>query len=244
MIKRIVVTTASLIFCTVLTAQDEPIVNSGGYTKVYRGKEAAFEKDVASHVSKWHGEGQWNQFASQVMSGPRSGQYFIGTTNHYWKDYDDRVTTDAHDNDWERIVNKYVEENSGMLYYVKVPDASYNDRRSLMFSLTYLYCKPGDVDRKLDLIRKIKEAAEKTDYERSWSIYRLRGGKGSVLAAVNRLDGMVDMGPAKMSFFDMWVKTFGEETASEMTDTWYNTHTKSIEEIHRLIDSMTSPPPN
>ena len=120
-----------------------------------------FEKAVSAHVSKWHGEGQWNQFGSKVMSGPRSGQYFIGTTNHYWKDYDERKTSDSHDKDWERIFNTYVEENSGMRYYVKVPDASYNDRRSPMFLLTYYNLSPAAVGKKLDLIRKAKEAAEK-----------------------------------------------------------------------------------
>jgi len=244
MLKRTIVSAVAVVWFVGIHAQDQPIVNSGGYSKVYQGKEAAFVKDVSSHVSEWHGEGQWNQFGSLVLSGPRSGQYFIGTTNHYWKEYDDRVTTDAHDKDWGRILKRYVEESSGMLYYVKVPEASYNDRRSPMFLLTYLYCKPGDVGKKLDLIGKIKEAAENTDYERSWGIYNVRGGKGSVLVTVGRMDGMVDMGPAKMSFLDMWVKTFGEETAAEMASTWYDTHTKSVEEIHLLIDSMSTPPAN
>ena len=83
MFKQTIGTVLVLIFCSGLMAQDSPVVNSGAYSKVYRGKEAAFEKAVSAHVSKWHGEGQWNQFGSKVMSGPRSGQYFIGTTNHY-----------------------------------------------------------------------------------------------------------------------------------------------------------------
>ena len=202
-----------------------------------------FEKAVSAHVSKWHGEGQWNQFGSKVMSGPRSGQYFIGTTNHYWKDYDERKTSDSHDKDWERIINTYVEENSGMRYYVKVPDASYNDRRSPMFLLTYYNLSPAAVGKKLDLIRKAKEAAEKTKYERSWGVYQVRGAN-RVLAIAFRMDGMVDMGPGKMSAFEMWKKTFGEETASEMADTWYSTHWSSEEEIHVLIESMTTPPTN
>ena len=97
----------------------------------------AFEKAVTTHVSKWHGVGQWNQFGARVMSGPRTGQYFIGTTNHYWKDYDNRVTTDDHNKDWARINKTYVEESSGMMFFVKNLDASYNDRRSTMWTLTY-----------------------------------------------------------------------------------------------------------
>ncbi|HHZ81066.1 MAG TPA: hypothetical protein EYN59_08160 [Candidatus Marinimicrobia bacterium] len=241
--KKTTTTILCLLFGSILMAQDSPVVNSGAYSKVYKGKDAAFEKAVSAHVSKWHGEGQWNQFGSKVMSGPRSGQYFIGTTNHYWKDYDERKTRDSHDKDWERIFNTYVEENSGMRYYVKVPDASYNDRRSPMFLLTYYNLSPAAVGKKLDLIRKAKEAAEKTKYERSWGVYQVRGAN-RVLAIAFRMDGMVDMGPGKMSAFEMWKKTFGEETASEMADTWYSTHWSSEEEIHVLIESMTTPPTN
>ncbi len=35
-----------------------------------------------------------------------------------------------------------------------------------------------------------------------------------------------------------------EETAAEMADTWNSTHWSSEEEIHVLIESMTSPPSN
>ena len=194
--KKTTTTILCLLFGSILMAQDSPVVNSGAYSKVYKGKDAAFEKAVSAHVSKWHGEGQWNQFGSKVMSGPRSGQYFIGTTNHYWKDYDERKTSDSHDKDWERIFNTYVEENSGMRYYVKVPDASYNDRRSPMFLLTYYNLSPAAVGKKLDLIRKAKEAAEKTKYERSWGVYQVRGAN-RVLAIAFRMDGMVDMDPRK-----------------------------------------------
>ncbi|MBH31763.1 MAG: hypothetical protein CMG71_07230 [Candidatus Marinimicrobia bacterium] len=226
-------------------AQDSPIVNSGSYSKVYRGKEASFEKAVTAHVSKWHGEGQWNQFGSRVISGPMTGQYFIGTTGHYWKDYDERKNDESHDKDWERIVNTYVEESSGQRYYIRVPEASYKDRRSPMFSITYFNSSPAAVAKKLELIKKIKEAAENTNYERAWGVFLVQGlPGGNYTAVVNRLNGMADMGPSKMSWFEMWVKTFGEETANEMRDNWYNTHWNSYSEIHQLVEAMTTPPSN
>ena len=85
-----------LFIYTLIFAQDDPIVASGGYSKIYKGKEASFEKAVSNHVTKWHGADQWPTFAAIVMSGPRSGQYFMGTSNHYWKDYADRKSIKAH----------------------------------------------------------------------------------------------------------------------------------------------------
>ena len=68
---------------------------------------------------------------------------------------------------------------------------------------------------------KEKKRLKKTKYERSWGVYQVRGAN-RVLAIAFRMDGMVDMGSGKMSAFEMWNKTFGEETASEMADTSYS----------------------
>ena len=45
----------ALVSVSYLMAQDSPVVNSASYSKVYAGKEEAFEKAVTAHVSKWHG---------------------------------------------------------------------------------------------------------------------------------------------------------------------------------------------
>ena len=41
-----------LFIYTLIFAQDDPIVASGGYSKIYKGKEASFEKAVSNHVTK------------------------------------------------------------------------------------------------------------------------------------------------------------------------------------------------
>ena len=45
----------TLVSLSYLMAQDSPVVNSASYSKVYAGKEEAFEKAVTAHVSKCHG---------------------------------------------------------------------------------------------------------------------------------------------------------------------------------------------
>ena len=74
MIKRILLLTIFSAF-NLLIAQKDPVVVSGGYSKIYKGKEASFEKAVANHVAKWHGPNQWATFAAKVMTGPRTGPY-------------------------------------------------------------------------------------------------------------------------------------------------------------------------
>ena len=240
------VTITALIFFSGIMGQDSPVINSGSYSKVYSGKEAAFEKAVTAHVSKWHGEGQWNQFGSRVMSGPRSGQYFIGTTGHYWKDYDNRVTTDAHDKDWARINNRFVEESSGMKFFVKNLDASYNDRRSPMWSITYFYCKPGGVGKMTNILKKIRSANEGAKYERSFGTYFLRAsGRGHVLALINRMDGMADLGPSGSTLRERWTGKYGQDDGFEdAVNTWLDSYTHAEAELHQLVEGMTTPPSN
>ena len=60
-----------LFIYTLIFAQDDPIVASGGYSKIYKGKEASFEKAVSNHVTKWHGADLWPTFAANVMSGTK-----------------------------------------------------------------------------------------------------------------------------------------------------------------------------
>ena len=245
MFKQTTATVLALVFCSVLMAQDSPIVTSGSYSKIHQGKEAAFEKAVSAHISKWHGEGQWNQFGSRVTTGPRAGQYMIGTAGHYWKDYDNRVTTDAHDKDWSRITNTFVEESSGMNYFVKNLDASYNDRRSSMARITYYYCKPGGMGKMIEIMKKGKSASEDAKYERSVAVYILRGsGRDNVLAVVNRMDGMADMGPGSSTVRERWVAKYGEADFESVLETWRGSYTASVTEIHQLVEGMTTPPSN
>ena len=84
MIKKILLLITTVTF-NLLVAQKDPVVVSGGYSKIYKGKEASFEKAVTNHVAKWHGPNQWPTFAAKVMTGPRTGQYLMGTSNHFWK---------------------------------------------------------------------------------------------------------------------------------------------------------------
>ena len=245
MCKQMATIILTLIVSTVLVAQDSPIVNSAAYSKVYKGKEAAFEKAVSAHVSKWHGVDQWNQFGSRVMTGPRAGQYFIGTTNHYWKDYDNRVTTDAHNKDWARINDRFVEESSGQNFFVKNLDASYNDRRSPMWRLTYYYCKPGKGGAMIEILKKGQAASKDANYERSNGVFGLfASGRDNVLVIVNRMDGMVDMGPANSTVKERWVAKYGEADFESTVETWWGSYTASVTEIHQLVEGMTTPPSN
>ena len=232
-----------LFICVTIFAQDDPIVASGGYSKIYKGKEVSFEKAVSIHVGKWHGADQWPTFAAIVMSGPRSGQYFMGTSNHYWKDYADRKSIKAHNDEWEKIVDKHVEEQSGMAFFEKRLDASYNDRSAPMWDAVSYYTKPGKRGTMLDILRKGADANRRVRFKGSTGVYsQISGGEqDGILLVISRMDSMADMAVPSPTIKDRWVKVYGEEAFNQAVKDWYSSFTKSESEILKVIPEMTTP---
>ncbi len=231
---------------TIAFAQENPVAASGGYSKVYVGKEAAYEKAVASHVAKWHGPDQWSQFGAKVMTGPRTGQYFTGSTGHYWQDYADRKTTKAHNDDWASITKKYVEDGSGMMFFEKILDASYNDRSAPMSEGTWYYTKPGGRGTMLNILRKAVEANKKSNYDASYAVYVIISGgdQDGLLGLITRMDSMADMAFTGPSVKERWVKAFGEKAWEKDYKDWNSSYTRSTTELVQLIPEMSTPASN
>jgi hypothetical protein len=229
-----------------LVAQKDPIVVSGGYSKIYKGKEASFEKAVANHVTKWHGPDQWPTFAAKVMTGPRSGQYLMGTSNHYWKDYADRKSIKAHDDEWKNLVNKHVEEQEGMTFFEKQLDASYNDRAAPMWEAVAYYTKPGKRGTMLEILRKGAVASRNAKYKGSMGVYnQISGGEqNGILLVIYRMDSMADMALQSPTVKERWVKQYGEKVFEQAVKDWYDSYTKSQSEILELIPEMSTPSSN
>ncbi len=246
MIKQILRGAVPLLTITVLFSQSDPVAATGQYSKVYKGKEAAFEKAVAKHVEKWHGPDQWPTFASVVMNGPRMGQYFMGSTGHYWKDYAERKSSKAHNVEWRNIVHKYVEEQSGMMMFEKKLDASYNDRSTPMWEGTIYYTKPGKRGKMLEIMREGAKANRRLRHKGSTGVYNVISGgeQDGMLVVINRMESMADLAPQTPSIRDRWVKVYGEEVFEQAVKDWYDSYTKSESEILRLLPEMTTPSNN
>ena len=243
MTKRILRVFLPLFFSITLFAQADPIVASGGYSKIYKGKELSFEKAVSSHVLKWHGPEQWPTFAAKVMSGSRTGQYLMGTTNHYWKDYADRKSSKAHNDEWKKIVDKHVEVESGMTFYEKRLDASYNDRSTPMWESTIYYTKPGKRGKMLEILRKGAVANRSVRFKGSTGVYsQISGGdQDGILLVIYRMDSMADMAEQSPTIKERWIKEYGEEVFQKASKDWYDSFSKSESEILQRVPEMTTP---
>jgi len=233
-----------VLFFGILWSQENPTIMRGGYDKVLKGKDQAFQKNVSAHVNKWHGADQWNQYGWRVETGPRTGQYLVGTFNHYWKDFDNRVTTKEHDKDWDRITNSYIDDDNqyaGSLFWNLLPELSYNSQPSPKISVTFYYCKDNAFEAMLVILGKLKQANEKAKIDRSYNVYKKEaGGPNNVIAFVNQIGGYADMAPINPSLKDRYVAAFGETVWQADYTTWTNGVKWSETEILTLIPEMST----
>ena len=231
----------------ILLAQGTPTIMRCSYMKVNKGKEAAFEKAVTSHVSRWHGIGQWNQYGWVVETGSRTGQYFVGTLGHYWEDFDERITTKEHDNDWKRISNAYVDDDnggSGLTFWNYAPELSYNNSASSKIAFTTYHCKANALDSMLEIMVRFKEANEKAMIDVSYLVFKKEaGGPNEVFAVLALMDGYADMAPMSPSIMERYVAAFGKEVWQKDYQTWTNGLKWSETEIMSFLPDLSSTSP-
>ena len=232
-----------IVAISLMIGQDDPVVGNFSYLKIKPGKAASFEKAVASHVKRYHGADQWRTWGGKVVSGKRSGQYLVGSGGHYWKDYAERKTTKAHDDQWEAIINNHVESTSGSVYYVKDLEASYNDRSAPMWQTQIFYTNPGKRGDMTSLLRKSAKVRAETNSDESRGVfYNVTGGEqNGIVYIATRMDDLGDMvGPSK-GLDERWIKVHGQKDWDKVLPTWWTLFHKSETEIVKVIPGMNSP---
>ena len=145
------------------------------------------------------------------MTGPRTGQYLMGTSNHFWKDYADRKTTKSHDDEWENLVNNHVEEHGGMTFFEKKLDESYNDLSAPMWEAVAYYTKPGKRGTMLEILKKGAKANRRVRFDGSTGVFsQISGGEqNGILLVIYRMDSMADMALQSPTIKERWVKVYG-----------------------------------
>mgnify|MGYP001171740172 FL=1 len=241
MLKKIFCSFALLTF--VLFAQDDPTVGNLTYMKIAAGKTASFEKAVGAHVKKYHGKDQWATWGGKVVNGKRGGQYIVGSSGHFWKDYADRKSSKVRDDQWAAIIRNHVVETSGSSFYIKDLEASYNDKSSPMWKTQIFYTKPGKRGEMLSMLRKSAKVREKTNSDESRGVYYNVSGadQDGLVYIVSRMDDLTDMADPPMGLGERWVKVHGQKDWEESLETWWNLFDKTETEVVLRIPSMNTP---
>ena len=77
-----------------------------------------FEKGLAEHNKKYHGEGPYGVRVYWIANGPNTGSYHWSMGPFPWSSLDNRpAQKEGHDNDWNKNVAPYTTVGSGAQSY-------------------------------------------------------------------------------------------------------------------------------
>lgn len=222
-----------LAFAATAVAQPGPI-GENILVKAKPGQEAQWEAAYKEHL-KWHSDlnDTWSWVTYQMMSGPRSGQYFIRTGGHEWKDWDALGDMQAKDTaNYFETAGKYAE--SATIWYDRIhrhlsrlPDDG-PDYKVLEF--TRVFVKPSKVGDFLAVVGKYHAAFEKTNSPAVFATVQTEnGGSISNFMFVGLHEGYATLEQDPGAIPKMMEEVYGRQEAAAIG-----------EDFQACVDSMES----
>ncbi len=152
-----------------------------------------------------------------VLSGPDRGQVLRIVSRPNWTAYDTvGYDTSADAADTAANLTPYMEEGP-IEWWQFLPDASHgpmNAGPSAMDEIIFFHLKVGASQEFSTLLKRITEAANKTNWSENYYSYRLaNGGEGPTVALVLPRNKFADFEQPQVSFMAMLEKAFGRAEA-------------------------------
>ena len=177
--KNLLITLCLLIWASMSgLAQTDYLQFEVGYTKPKASQLEMFKKGLAAHAKKYHAADPYKMFAYEVVSGPHSGEYFIGLGPATFTQLDGRPSSAEHNADWQNNVLAYVESEGATSYWRLDKDLDYHPEGSTNFPksrLRWVTIRPGEDDRWTDQMKKVLAVYKAKNYGSAWTVYRQYG---------------------------------------------------------------------
>ncbi len=153
----------------------------------------------------------------EVSSGPNTGQFLRIVTRPSWTAYDTETYDTAADAaDTAANLDPYMEAGP-IEWWQFLPDASHgpmNAGPSAMDEIVFFHIKVGHAQEFSTLLKRVTEAANKTNWSENYYSYRLaNGGEGPTVALVVPRNKFADFEEPQVSFMAMLEKAFGRAEA-------------------------------
>jgi hypothetical protein len=135
------------------------------------GQQKVLETAIKSHTHTFHGKDKMRVF--QIMSGPNDGMYQLVQGAYTWAALDSLKLGDAHDLDFDVNIATKTQTLTGSTYSQLRPDLSHG---SMDFTIeksrvVILDIKRGRMDSAITMIKKLKDAMDKTNDKRDMTVY-------------------------------------------------------------------------
>lgn len=157
-----------------------------------------FETAWIAHLKKFHQNDTTDRRSVfEILSGVRTGSYYITDGNMSWADMDVERTTDkAHDQDYSSTISSTLESESGEVIYRLADTLSYNPGvQATKFLVTIYHIKTGKQDAVTDEIKRAIAVDKKINSPVSFDGYiqTLAGSKPVVVIVRNLKDGFKEL---------------------------------------------------
>ncbi len=185
------------------------------------GHEAQFETAVKAHVA-WRKQAgdphTWNAYQATV--GSDLTYYVFRAENLQWTDVDAGNAWDRRAGataNWNQNVNPHVARYEHY-FGVMEPSMSYwlESEDYTMYSVTTLPVNAGKFRSLREGMQAYVKAATDAKWDRSWSIERVVGGDGGVIA-VRPLRNFAELADPPVTFRDMLIQQMGAEATAQAT---------------------------
>ena len=179
------------------------------------GAQAQYEEGRKKHMD-WHRKQadtwEWNTW--EIVNGPRTGQFLVGSFGHHWKDLDGRGDFEKADG-VDAVANMGAsQESSSMSFFDYQTDLSMpgeGPRPGAFSQVTHYYVKAEGIIDFQDAAKKINAAIKKANYPSHPIWYRLTsGGEGPHFVMVQARKNWAEFEPPAKTVQDMLAEVYGK----------------------------------
>lgn len=210
-----------------LLAQEKPgNVVGAWYVKPKPGMQQQFEQALKRHM-EWHKQQKdtWTIYVAAAVVGNRIGQYEIAVAGHHWKDFDPRAKFDEADMaDYSANVAQYA-DLIGASMWIHHPELSQpmtGDAPFMEFVEEHLNLG-GESDYLL-VLRKVRDAVQKSNYPVYWEVYELfNGGEHPTYGLSFPHKTWADFQPPEQTLAAVLEKAYGRDEADALWKTFFKT---------------------
>jgi hypothetical protein len=214
------------------------------------GMREQLEAGRVKHMA-WHKQqgDTWAWHVWEVITGPDTGSYIIGSPDHQWKDLDGWSAKMAKGDAADAAVNLApYQASSTMSYWVMLADASRPPAPGappVMATLTTYQVKPGKSDQFRDALTTVKGALEKANFPRRGVWYALAsGGPTGTYAVLTPRASMAEMELPEPSMRQVVETTLGKAASDAAFNAFYDAIESGSSELLEFRSDLSYVPPS
>lgn len=206
------------------------------YIKVKMGMEDKFIDAVKKHNDKYHDEAPYSASLYRIMTGPESG-WFVWTMGGFtFTDFDDAPGEGAHNDDWRKTIQPYVEEYGPMEFWRYAQKLSHSDEDDEpMEELWFMDIERGEYYRFRNFMEKVHKIHINKDEEIQVWTNQFSSNDGRDVAIAWPFDKWAERDANEWNMKEAFNEEYGEGSWDDALEEWEEFVSSMTQEIWSRI---------